>query len=315
MPVGQLSSYWTGSFVTASNNHQYLLINHVMYIGTGSSYLATTHISVYDINTKSFSQNVYSEFTTGPFAWSTSSSSSAPLLRRSASLNGIDALSADNVTQLHSWSRAPNNTFDLVVDATSAVLLNGGMGQFELMGAACVEWGLTKGRTSGNITLAGGAVVAVDPARSFTWYDRQFSVPGSGSSTGGNYTWFSLILPGTPIRASIWAVDTATTKRRLATFRFDNGTHVTKTFKFTPLADGMYTSKNTNITYHTKHRLTFPDGDYINVAATSLDQEQYNTTSAAGIAYEGFSVMDVSLFGRHAVGYGTTEITTVKASA
>ncbi|KAI9310092.1 hypothetical protein DFJ73DRAFT_771565 [Zopfochytrium polystomum] len=283
MPVGQLSSYWTGSFVTASNNHQYLLINHVMYIGTGSSYLATTHIS-----------NVYSEFTTGPFAWSTSSSSSAPLLRRSASLNGIDALSADNVTQLHSWSRAPNNTFDLVVDATSAVLLNGGMGQFELMGAACVEW---------------------DPARSFTWYDRQFSVPGSGSSTGGNYTWFSLILPGTPIRASIWAVDTATTKRRLATFRFDNGTHVTKTFKFTPLADGLYTSKNTNITYHTKHRLTFPDGDYINVAATSLDQEQYNTTSAAGIAYEGFSVMDVSLFGRHAVGYGTTEITTVKASA
>ncbi|KAH8656311.1 kievitone hydratase, partial [Ilyonectria robusta] len=287
------TSYWTCSFLTASDDHQYVVLGHTMWMGG----IAQARASILDVTDPSYYKTLL--YTNED---ATVSSYNGHIDASIGTL-GIRALSADNVTRIHSYS-----TFEIeysLILTASPVLFNGGLGEFTFGNKTCGEWSFPAGRTEGTF-VARGKELTVDPERSFTWYDRQWG----GSAFLGNYTWFQLHVPGTDIKASIWAIDDNTNQKniRIATFRFEDGSHRVLPFEFSESTESQYHSKATVNTYATKWDLEFPGQGRISVTSLRDDQETYNTSSNATPAYEGFSEFDFNLFGVRSQGYGLTEV-------
>ncbi|GLA02832.1 hypothetical protein AnigIFM60653_002402 [Aspergillus niger] len=289
------TSYWTCSFLTASDNHQYMLLGHTMWIAE----IPMARASLLDLtDTSYYRMFLYSLDTAAQPA-----DINSQLIDASIGDVGIEALSGDNVSRMRSFSNHSTLMYDLTYNATSQVLYNGGLGELTFGNDSCGEWAIPAARTEGILTVRGERLF-VDPERSFTWYDRQW-----GSGVGfKNYTWFQLHVPNTDIKASIWAIDYESSTARIATFRFADGSHQVLPFELSSSSQNMYYSAATNATYPTSWSLNFPGRGHIQVQSIRADQETYNTSSDAVAAYEGFSTFKFNMFGYHADGFGITEI-------
>lgn len=216
----------------------------------------------------------------------------------------IKGLDDDSFTSQQVISNYESLPFNLSYHATSSVLYNGGLGNFTFGGLPCGEFAIPAAYTEGHITV-NGTQLAIDPAKSFTWYDRQW---GDGSVMG-NYSWFQIHIPGTPIKASIWAIDDKgrNTTTRFATFRFANGDHSVLSFSLKPDNDSLWSSPVTNITYPTTFTLRFPGHGLLTITSIRQDQETRSSDGTGQPAYEGFSNVDFQMFGLVTTGYGLIE--------
>lgn len=110
--------------------------------------------------------------------------------------SAFKSLSNDSFSSLTTWGEYDTYAFNLTFDASSPVILNGGVGRFRWGTGTTTQWSLPSCRTQGSFTI-NGTTLEIDPARSLTWYDRQHGVGGPN-----NFTWFGLNFPG-GIRASV----------------------------------------------------------------------------------------------------------------
>ncbi|PVH79634.1 hypothetical protein DL98DRAFT_631114 [Cadophora sp. DSE1049] len=298
--TGVTTSYWTCSFVTASDDHQYMVLGHTMYVGQ----VALARSSILDITDPSYYE-MYLYTVPG-----VNVTSNIGHLDASVGGCGIRGVSDDNLSIMDSYSKHDLINYNFTYEATSAVLFNGALGLFNFGGKECGEWAIPAAKTSGTLSVR-GKELTIDPEASFTWYDRQW---GDGGLDGGNYTWFQIHLPDSSIRASIWAIDDSlnstnpTPTTRLATFRFPDGSHSILSFDFAPSSEGQYTSPSTGRTYPTSWTLNFPGKGSIDIQSIRPDQETHNTTSGGPAAYEGFSNVTFNMFGLSEKGFGLAEL-------
>lgn len=233
---------------------------------------------------------------------------------------GFAALSEDKVSQIRSWSDYDGVVFDIMFEATSPVLFNGGAGQFSWMNIPANEWGMPACRTSGTVT-ANGKTIQIDPRRSFTWYDRQWNynrdlqrLPSGdgGSGSTGNWTWFQVHLDQTPLKASIWAVDTEHphTRYRFATIRSADGSLQVLPVEFFPDMATAWVSEATGAEYPLRWRVDLQNGDALMINSVTANQEMVGR-SAAETAYEGFISISGRLFNQRVTGFGIVKITTM----
>jgi kievitone hydratase len=116
------SSFWSSSFIHASNKHDYMLISHTMPNVTSGPSTGYYHGSLVDITDPSFYvQSVFN---------ANSSIGASPTFNLTYDHYGYEALSADQTSVLHTWSTMPELTFDLTIDGTSTTLLDGAVGTF-----------------------------------------------------------------------------------------------------------------------------------------------------------------------------------------
>jgi predicted secreted hydrolase len=298
---GTTTSYWTCSFVTASDNHQYLALSITMW----RAGIPITGGILIDATDPSYVER-YTRAVPGAVA---PSESGEKILNATIGTSSIMALTDDNVSVLRSISDYANLTFDLTFEATSPIVYQGGLGSFALNGQRSYEWAIPAGRTTGSIT-ARGKKLTVDPKRSFTWYDRQWSVNDKdipAVSGSANYTWFQINLPTSGIKASIWAVDYAETgeQRRVATFRYPDGGHLVLPYEFVPDSSSVYVSPRTQISYATKYTLKFPGRGSIKVSTIRQDQEVWSGNQGT---WEGFAEFEANVLGFREKGFGVLEI-------
>lgn len=190
--------------------------------------------------------------------------------------------------------------YNLTVKATSRAILNAGTGLFSWGAGKTWQWSLPSCETSGTLTV-GDSVLEVDGDRSLTWYDRQF-----GDGGPDTFTWFGIQFPGSNIRASVWVSDNDVPEQRLrfATVRTDYGLSMVRV-NVTEDPEYTWTSPNSNNTYHTKWRLDFGNGDFLDVESVREDQEIYSEDS--WVASTAFASVKGSFFGQE-TGYAILDV-------
>ncbi|KAI3527908.1 hypothetical protein CSPX01_16627 [Colletotrichum filicis] len=286
----QTNSYWAASFVTASNDHQYAIMSQQVPTSTGQSVFQS---SILDL------EHTSNYWLTGGLA---------PLQGNLTIKNGLldievdgsafKSTSNDSFSSLNTWGKYDTYAFNLTFDASSPVILNGGVGRYRWGTGTTTQWSLPSCRTQGSFTI-NGTTLEVDPTRSLTWYDRQHGVGGPN-----NFTWFGLNFSG-GIRASIWYSDTAEPSQQLrfATIRAGDGLHLVR-FKMTPGNATTWTSPVTNTTYAQDWKLYFDNGDFLTIKSIRQDQEK---GSGAARFYSGIVEAGGSLFGQEK-GFGFVDI-------
>ncbi|KAH6986570.1 hypothetical protein BKA56DRAFT_312224 [Ilyonectria sp. MPI-CAGE-AT-0026] len=294
------TSYWTTTFLTASDKHQYLIVSHALlsYFGVEDPDI-TARYSILDITDPSRFW-VYLGYVPTPESFA------GPDNRLSIDYPsfGFKALTDDSVSKIQAWGERPDFGFNLTFEATTQVLVNNGGGTWNWGTGNTTEWALPSCRTTGTLTLD-EKVLTIDPANSFTWYDRQFS----HGAPLGNWTWFELNFPKSEIKASIWAIDSnepSPGNWRFATVRTKTGLEIL-TIDFDSSKDKTWTSPDSNITYPLQWDLKFSNGDYLSISSMRPEQEMYGNRSATDIAYEGGVVAKGSFMGQK-TGFGVVEI-------
>ncbi|KAI9735954.1 MAG: hypothetical protein M1834_001420 [Cirrosporium novae-zelandiae] len=195
---------------------------------------------------------------------------------------GFGALSADEMSQLRTWTNYKNVVFDITFEGTSAALYNGGVGAFTFGSGTAHEWGMPGGRTTGFLTV-NGSKIEIDTKRSFTWYDRQWG------AAMGNWTWFQLNFNNGTAKASFWAIDTTTPyqRARFATVRTADGIHHFLPTMLTPNTEHTYLSNATDIEYPLQWDLKIGETDHLTIKSVRADQEIVGS-AISDSAYEGF---------------------------
>lgn len=120
--TGIANSYWSSSYITGSDGHEYLVLSHVLAAPGMSVYRG----SILDITDPSFFQ----QFTT---FWDVSSLYAANKTAFDFALGdnfyfGLD--STDKLGPITTWHEAESSSYNLTFELTSAVILNGGTGSF-----------------------------------------------------------------------------------------------------------------------------------------------------------------------------------------
>ncbi|KIW18315.1 hypothetical protein PV08_02603 [Exophiala spinifera] len=200
-PAG--SSYWTSSSITGTNGQQYLAVSHAL-IFNGANNETFYRASVLPLSRP----EDYSSFIVST---NESALAAGSQLKVTVDGNGFQGLTEDNVSQMRTYSNHDKVTFDITYNATSPALVDAAVGLFTFGTGVSYEWGLPNCYTEGAL-LVDGSSVTIDPANSFTWYDRQWN---NGIPSTGNWTWFELHIPHTGYRLSVWAVDNAQPYQRL----------------------------------------------------------------------------------------------------
>lgn len=124
----------------------------------------------------------------------------------------------DGISEQRTWSARHEDRveFDLTFSTFAPILLNGGFGFFESRNTTVYEWSMPADLTRGWITV-NGTRLAVDPARSLTWYDRQWG----GAPPG--WSWFELHLENPDqdydVPMSVWVWEETGAAAGLATIR------------------------------------------------------------------------------------------------
>jgi hypothetical protein len=300
------SSFWSSSFIHASNGHDYMLVSHTMPNVTSGPSTGYYRGSLVDITDPSFYvQSVFN-------ANSTVGASSD--FNLTYDHYGYEALSADQISVLHTWSTMPKLTFDLTIDGTSTALLDGAVGSFYFgTDTPVFEWGMPACRTSGTFVVNGEAL-AVDPSRSFTWYDRQW-----GGGVVSNWTWFELHLGNedknkdAPVKASIWIIDPVDAPRiQFATLRYENGIQeVTPVSSFTAHTERVYNSPVFGLVYPLDWTVSLADGTDLTMSSIRPDQQMVGD-SLISTVYEGFvNVTIKDKKGKESRAFGVVEMVVV----
>lgn len=306
--VAASSSYWLSSFLTGFDNEHYVVISHSLANAKGVIYRAST-LSLGPPKT-------YASYV----ATANLSGDAVTTFNITTEDYGFAALSEDKVSKIRSWSDHDGVIFDITFDATSPVIFNGGAGQFSWMNTPANEWGMPACRTAGSITI-NNKKVQIDPNRSFTWYDRQWNysrdlqrLSSSGSTSGstGNWTWFEVHFDHSPMKASIWAIDTENphTRSRFATVRSDDGSQQFLPMGFSPDMTKTWVSGASGVKYPLRWELDLPNGDILSIESVTANQEMVGE-SASDTAYEGFVSVTGRMFNQVVTGFGIVEMTSM----
>ncbi|EEU38302.1 uncharacterized protein NECHADRAFT_34615 [Fusarium vanettenii 77-13-4] len=291
-------SFWTCAFLTTTTGRQYLSLQHILGSNSASSVCKS---SILDLSSKQYWNDLtYCEPT---------NETTAGTVGVHLDSYGFGATSEDKISSMYAFGAGENYSYDLQFAAKSKVLLNGGNGviTFGLGFVNSTEWAIPSMRTTGTVTL-NDRTEAIDPKRSFTWYDRQ-----AGFGAPRNWTWFQLHFPGSEIKASIWAYDLVDTDtvmtNRFATVRFGEESHLILAYNL-HASDESWTSPNTNITYPLRWTLEFENGDKLFIASVRPDQEMYGPRAIGDSVYAGFVTAKGRFLGQR-VGYGVVEMITL----
>ncbi|KFY19940.1 hypothetical protein V491_04101 [Pseudogymnoascus sp. VKM F-3775] len=297
------NSFWSSSFIHGSNNHDYLVVSHVLTNLAVVPYANSVYrASVLDITDPS--QYARFEFFSNI---STAFPSNGDFNVTLPDYGFSTAGPAGDISKLRTWSYVPGAEFDLQFDLSAPVLLNGGLGDFNIGSTTVHEWGMPAGNTAGWLAINGTKVV-VDTKQSLTWYDRQWG------GAPQNWTWFEVhINSGNPeladIPLSIWVWgDEESGIGGFASIR--EAGMVQSVIPVTSLepSNRTYTSKETGVVYSLDWTLNLADGTEFFVSSVREDQELY---ALGGIfpTYEGYITVTGTYRGIWDVkGYGLVEI-------
>ncbi|TDZ19396.1 Kievitone hydratase [Colletotrichum orbiculare MAFF 240422] len=290
-------SWWTSSYITGTNNVQYLVLSHVLDTPIFSYHRG----SVLDLSTLQYTQFVSA-------GNATLTDTANPRYNVNVGGGGFEALSADNVTSQRTYSTHANGTWDMTWNATSGAVSNVGSGSFQFGPSVTTEWGLPNCYTEGTLIAPNGDSVTVDPARSFTWYDRQW---GTAAVTSGNWTWFQLHVPESSDKLSIWIIDSEATGKfnKFATVRGPDGDHGVLPVKWEPKYERSTKSQGAgaDILYPLDWTLEIAGYGTVDVASIAADQEIVGG-NAIQTAYEGFVNYTGVIGGKNVTGFGLVEI-------
>ncbi|KAL4911367.1 Kievitone hydratase [Aspergillus multicolor] len=285
-------SWWSSSFITGTNGKQYLALAHVLNVNNMTYYRGST----LDLQT-----NDYQHFVTRG-----TKTASGPTLNIIIGKNRFESLSDDNISRLRAVTNTKDVKFDLSWNSSSLILANGGTGAFLFGPVISHEWGMPSSRTKGTITV-NNKTITVDPAKSSTWYDRQWE--DAGGSITGNWTWFQLHVPGSDYKFSVWAVDNPATEQvsRFATVRDGNGTQLVFPVVWKPDYGRRYVSASSCRVYPLDWTVKIVDLASFHVKSVRADQEIIGENGLE-TAYEGFTTFKGVLDGHHVTGYGLVEM-------
>lgn len=284
-------SYYSSSFLTGTNGNQYILLSH--FLAASPSYFRG---SLLDITTSTYTN--FFNHTSYP---------TNPSSTFNVSLNdgGFQSTSSNNVSTIRTWRTNADVQYDLTFEATSPILYNVGAGEFQWGTGLTNEWGIPAGKTTGTLQV-NGSTITIDPARSLTWYDRQWG-PGF---VVGNWTWFEFHLgPHGSTKVSVWAWDNLNPagETHFATVRAPNGDHSVFSVTLTPSYTRSYTSSATNITYPLDWEITSPLGETLFVSSFKADQEIVGLAISEH-AYEGFVTTKGTFLNTIGDGFGLVEM-------
>lgn len=117
------NSFWSSSYVYGSNDHQYLVLSHVLVSPFGN--LGVYRASVLDINDTSS----YEQFTT-LFNSSSIWTSNATGLDYEFVDYGFKSLTSDPLGRLNTYSSVTDVLFNITFSLSPGIILNGGSGIF-----------------------------------------------------------------------------------------------------------------------------------------------------------------------------------------
>ena len=300
------NSWWSSSFVHASDGNDYLIISHVLLQGQDVS-TALLRASILDINDTAYYHQV---------SWIHNGSSRAAQVQ-----NGLPGLatkyfgfvSSDPVNpldQMRIWCLTERVEFNLTFQLSAPVILNGGTGTFPFGNEITFEWSMPGGVTDGHFTV-NRKFLTIDSASSSTWYDRQFMwpiVPINGPAKS-NWTWFQVHLGQRTM--SIWVWDTFDGQRsQFATVRDKPGIHqVLAVSEFKP-SSRQWTSSCSKATYSLDWVVALVDGTMMELSSVRNDQELCDKEGTIG-TYEGYITVSGTR-GEHPIsGYGLVEVVPV----
>ncbi|KAB8221588.1 hypothetical protein BDV33DRAFT_190352 [Aspergillus novoparasiticus] len=282
------NSWWSSSFVHASDDHDYLIISHVLLQGQhGSTVLLRA--SILDINDTAYYRQV---------SWIHNESSKAAHV-----LNVPPGVATK-------YFGFVSIEFNLTFQLSAPVILDGGTGTFPFGNEITFEWSMPAGVTNGHFTV-NRKFLTVDSSRSSTWYDRQFMwpiVPMDGPAKS-NWTWFQVHLGQR--KMSIWAWDTFDGQRfQFVTVRKNPGIHqVLAVSEFKPLSR-QWTSSCSKATYSLDWVVTLVDGNILELSSVRDGQELCSQEGTIG-AYEGYITVSGTRGDHPISGYGLVEVVPV----
>ncbi|RAH49708.1 uncharacterized protein BO95DRAFT_438921 [Aspergillus brunneoviolaceus CBS 621.78] len=306
------NSWWSSSYVHASNNHDYLIVSQCLLMNAG-----LYRGSILDITDPSFYRQ-FERFATGPLT--DPGLSSGGILNITFEQYGFHTTNYDDPLQeLRTWSAVEGVEFDIRIHLSTPVILNGGTGLFQWGSELTHEWSMPAGLTLGSFVV-NGSRLTIDPTRSLTWYDRQLMWPNTLAKVANkaNWTWFEVHLDdnshnnnaptGRADKLSIWVWDTTDHRRtQFATARHRPGIHqVLPVTAFVP-SRRTWTSPVSKATYPLDWVVTLWDGTTLSISSVRPDQELCDATGLSP-TYEGY--IQVNGFdgdGRMISGYGLVE--------
>lgn len=294
------NSWWLSAFLTDDENNQYLALSHILVMNSYTVYRS----SLFDIHSLVYNQ--YSNHTTDSTVLDNSQGGEF-----NVSIGGtffFGSTAPGNATkQLRAATTTEAVQFDLVFDLSAPILWNMGIGGlFQFGSAQTGEWSMPAGRTTGTV-VRNGTAIPVNPARSLTWFDRQWNVGNSPGSL--NWTWFELHLTSASSKhekVSLWVYDSESVgHRQWATIHTAGNANIVEPVASFESFGDTWTSPATNITYAQHWDLSLSDGTQLTISSIYPDQE-----IVEGSAYEGFVVIKgTDGSGGCISGYGLVEMT------
>ncbi|KAB8264879.1 hypothetical protein BDV32DRAFT_134783 [Aspergillus pseudonomiae] len=294
------NSWWSSSFVHASDDHEYLIVAHVVLRDLNVS-TALLRASTLDINDTEYYRQV---------SW-LYNGSSRPLHAHNeppgvaTKYFGFVSVDPDNpLDRMRIWCITERVELNLTFQLSAPVILNGGTGTFPFGDEATFQWSMPAGITDGHFTV-NRKFLTIDSARSLTWYDRQLMWPTSGPSKS-NWTWFEIHLSEQTM--SIWAWDTVDGQRvRFATVRGEPGIHqVLAVTEFTP-SSRQWTSPCSKASYSLDWVVALADGTTLELSSVRDDQELCDEEGTIA-TYEGYLNVAGTRGGHPISAYGLVEI-------
>ncbi|KAL4762005.1 uncharacterized protein BDW70DRAFT_159304 [Aspergillus foveolatus] len=287
------NSWWTSSYIYASDNRPYFIVSHA-YQGSETDPVSA-HISGANITLPTY---------------------------------GFEAMDpADTLAAMRMWSTF-GLEFDLTFELTSPAILNGDSGTFTWGPYLTYEWTLVGGITTGNFVV-NNTRLTIDPVRSLTWYDRQVvfasGLDPGGSAASQNWTWFQLhynrpehrnnkkISQFRPSKISVWIWDYDSNARvQFATVhgseQLAGQQQVLSVTEFTR-SGRTWISPECGGTYPLDWTIALPDGTRLFIEAIRDDQEFCNASRPFQPTYEGFvSSKGVDGVGNNVGGFGLVEV-------
>jgi hypothetical protein len=294
------NSWWISSFVHGDNNHQYMILSHVLATGAYSIYRG----SIYDITEPDFVQ--FTTTTTDSGLLDNSQNGGFNITTNDFFFGS--SLPGNATEQLRTASTNSDVQFDITFDLSAPVIFNtgnGGLFQFGIDQTG--EWSMPAGSTTGSLVHK-GKTISIDTDHSFTWYDRQWNI---GAPASLNWTWFQLHVSShhleSPRLLSIWSYDSNDVgHRQWATTQSTPGvSNVMPVKTYEPFGPN-WVSPNSNNTYSQSWEIVLQDNTRLTVKSTHEDQELRSDTF---VTYEGFvTVTGVGPDGEPVSGYGLVEI-------
>ncbi|KAJ6098113.1 hypothetical protein N7499_002487 [Penicillium canescens] len=283
-------SYWTSAFLTTTTGRQFLLIQH--------QFAAYCKSSVLDLGSLEYWKHVDHCEPNNDTKTVTSDSLSLRFPNFS-----VVTTTPDKVSGLELYAKSRDYSFTLNVECrTSKMLMNGGNGVIawgaDRAHSNTTHWSIPAARTSGLLTLGKSKPLALDPAKSFAYYDHQNIFGGAPN----NFTWFEAHFPNPNIRVSIWAYDWADSSDewRYATVRVGDETMMVLPYIWQVDWDDTWVSGTSNRTYPQRWTLTFENGDYLTFKSVKKDQEMLEGT------WTGFATIE-SRFMDQTSGFGIVD--------